>query len=61
MKKLLTIIFILLAFTLNAQVIDTDPSFENKIVRKYKFKKFVNKVYKDVFKYATVLCSWRYW
>jgi len=54
MKKLLTIIFILLAFTLNAQVIDTDPSFENKIVRKYKFKKFVNKVYKDVFKYATV-------
>ena len=42
MKKLLTIIFILLAFTLNAQVIDTDPSFENKIVRKYKFKKFVD-------------------
>ena len=54
MKKLITLIFILISFTLNAQVIDTDPSFENKIVRKYKFKKFVDKLYKDVFKYATV-------
>ena len=47
MKKLITLIFILISFTLNAQVIDTDPSFENKIVRKYKFKKFVDKLYKD--------------
>ena len=54
MKKLITLIFILLSFTLDAQVIDNDPSFENKIVRKYKFKKFVNNLYKDVFKYATV-------
>tara|TARA_R100000329_G_scaffold62069_2_gene55286 strand:- start:2609 stop:3838 length:1230 start_codon:yes stop_codon:yes gene_type:complete len=54
MKKLITLIFILISFTLNAQVIDTDPSFENKIVREYKFKKFVDKLYKDIFKYATV-------
>ena len=53
MKKTLTLIFILIAFSLNAQVIDTDPSFENKLVRKY-VQKFVDKVYKDVFKYATI-------
>ena len=54
MKKLITLIFILLSFTLNAQVIDTDPKFENQIVRKYKFKKFIDKVYKDFLKYGTL-------
>jgi len=55
MKKIITLVFIIsVSFTLNAQVIDNDPSFENKLVRKYKFKKFVDKIYKDVFKYATI-------
>lgn len=55
MKKIITLIFILsVSFTLNAQVIDTDKKLENKLVRKYKFKKFADKLYKDVFKYATI-------
>ena len=57
MKKLITLIFILLSFTLNAQVIDTDPKFENQIVRKYKFKKFIDKVYKDFLKYGTLYAA----
>ena len=54
MKKLIVFIVMTLSFSVCGQVIDTDQSFENKIVREYKFKKFVDKLYKDVFKYATV-------
>ena len=54
MKKIISLIFILITFNVNAQVIDYDKSFENKITRKYKIKNFFKGVYNDVFKYATV-------
>ena len=54
MKKIISLIFILITFNVNAQVIDYDKSFENKITRKYKIKNFFKAVYNDVFKYATV-------
>ena len=40
MKQLITLIFILLTLNVSAQVIDTDKKIENKIVKKYKAKKF---------------------
>ena len=54
MKKIISLIFILITFNVNAQVIDYDKSLENKITRKYKIKNFFKSVYNDVFKYATV-------
>ena len=54
MKKIISLIFILITFNVNAQVIDYDKSLENKITRKYKIKNFFKGVYNDVFKYATV-------
>ena len=54
MKQLITLIFVILTLNASAQVIDTDKKIENKIVKKYKGKKFFNNLYKDIFKYATV-------
>tara|TARA_R100001129_G_scaffold22733_1_gene14319 strand:- start:3634 stop:4890 length:1257 start_codon:yes stop_codon:yes gene_type:complete len=62
MKQLITLIFILLTLNVSAQISDTydgavyvmDKKVENKIVRKYKAKKFFENVYKNIFKYATV-------
>ncbi len=54
MKQLITLIFVILTLNVSAQVIDTDKKIENKIVKKYKAKKFFDNLYKDIFKYATV-------
>ena len=54
MKQLITLIFVILTLNASAQVIDTDKKIENKIVKKYKGKKFFDNLYKDIFKYATV-------
>ncbi len=44
MKQLITLIFILLTLNVSAQVIDTDKKIENKIVKKYKAKKFFDEL-----------------
>ena len=44
MKKLIVFILMTLPFSVCGQLIDTDKRFENKIVREYKFKKFVDKL-----------------
>lgn len=43
-----------MCFTISAQVISNDDKVENKVVKKYKAKKFFDGVYKNIFKYATV-------
>ena len=54
MKKLILLITLLMCFTISAQVISNDDKVENKVVKKYKVKKFFDGVYKNIFKYATV-------
>lgn len=54
MKKIFTLLFIILTLNVNSQVIDYDKKLENKITKKYKLKKFFKNIYNDVFKYATV-------
>jgi len=54
MKKIISLIFILITFNVHGQVIDFDKKLENKITRKYKLKNFFKNTYNNVFKYATV-------
>tara|TARA_R100000455_G_scaffold30793_1_gene22452 strand:+ start:61 stop:1203 length:1143 start_codon:yes stop_codon:yes gene_type:complete len=54
MKKILTIILLLFATTLFSQVIAEPTKKEDKIVKKYKFKRF----FKDIFKYSTPYVSY---
>ncbi len=53
MRNLL-IILLFFSFSLQSQIIDNPKKLENKIVRKYKTKKFFENAYKSIFKYATI-------
>ncbi len=57
MKRYITLLLIFLSFTLNSQVIKEDPKLEKKLVRNYKFKVFTEKIYKKIFKYATIYAA----
>ena len=57
MKRYITLLLIFLSFTLNSQVIKEDSKLEKKLVRNYKFKVFTEKIYKKIFKYATIYAA----
>lgn len=57
MKRYITLLLIFLSFTLNSQVIKEDSKLEKKLVRNYKFKVFTEKIYKEIFKYATIYAA----
>jgi hypothetical protein len=50
----LYILFFVICFSVNAQVITDDKKIDNKITRKYKLKTFLDKTYKSIFKYGTL-------
>ena len=55
MKKFLVLLLVLFSFDLSSQVInDVDTSLEDKLVKKWKTKKFFGNIYDDIFKYATI-------
>ena len=53
MRTLLLLLTLLLGLCSSAQVIDNSSKIEDKLVREYKFKKFVS----GIFKYSTVYTS----